>query len=325
MIKILTATIILMVISACDQQNSTATVGSSSIEHNEVVEGRGANTDNWWDQLPHAEWSRYPRLLESDPWFEVYQVFPNVYAIYEPGQFEEVISFLLVGEQRALLFDTGLGIAAIQPVVSQLTSLDILVVNSHSHYDHIGGNHEFKNIAAVDVPYAQQRALGLPSEQVAEYISGDWVWKPFPSQFKPSEYRIQAYTLTESIQDGSIINLGGRQLEVVHTPGHSPDSICLLDRDNRLLLTGDTFYLAPLYAHLDGSDLEQYMASADRLVRLQPSIDYLLTAHNIPVVDSAYLLELQAAFNDIKAGNGSYVEFDHSREYDFDEFSIITK
>ena len=89
------------------------------------LKGRGANTANWWDALPRQEWSAFERVLDDDPWFEVYRIFPDTYAIYEPGQFEEVISFLIIGETRALLFDTGLGVAAIQPIIASLTDLDV--------------------------------------------------------------------------------------------------------------------------------------------------------------------------------------------------------
>ena len=77
---------------------------------NEQVQNRGAGKDNWWDKLPRPEWSEFERIDQDQEWFEVYRVADGVFAIYEPGQFEEVISFLITGEDRALLFDTGLGI-----------------------------------------------------------------------------------------------------------------------------------------------------------------------------------------------------------------------
>lgn len=290
-----------------------------------TVEGRGANTNHWWDKLPRAEWSAYPRLLEEHEWFEVHQVFPQVYAIYEPGQFEEVISFLIVGSQRALLFDTGLGIAAMQPVIAQLTDHEVLVLNSHSHYDHIGGNHEFSNIAGLDDARTQQRAdHGVPTDEVIEFVSGDWLWKDPPADFTPADYRVRPYTITQTIADGMVIDLGDRHLEVLHTPGHSTDSICLLDRQQRLLFTGDTFYLAPLYAHLEGSNIDDYIESAARLGALQTDVDYLLTAHNVPVVAGSYLGRLNAAFAAIQSGRVTFTETDGAYEYDFDGFSIIT-
>lgn len=287
------------------------------------VEGRGANKTQWWDALPRPEWRAYQRVLPATDWFEIYRVLPDVYAIYEPGQFEEVISFLVVGGDRALLFDTGLGVGRIRHVVEQLTDKEVIVVNSHAHYDHIGGNHEFSSIAGVNVVYARDRTSGMPAEDVAQYLRGEWVWRPLPDGFDREKYRIRPYNISATVADGDVIELGNRSLEVLLTPGHSPDSLCLLDRENRLLLTGDTFYLAPLYAHLEGSDVAQYRATAKRLAELQPGLDYLLTAHNVPLVGSDYLGRMRDAFDAIENGTVTFVETDGAHEYGFENFSVI--
>jgi hypothetical protein len=78
--------------------------------------------DNWWDNLPRPEWSAFHRIEQEQDWFEVYRIEDGIFAIYESGQFEEVISFLVTGDDRALLFDTGLGIGDIKRVVQQLTA-----------------------------------------------------------------------------------------------------------------------------------------------------------------------------------------------------------
>lgn len=72
------------------------------------------------------------------PWFEVYEPVPGVYAIYEPHQAEETISYLIVGDKQALLFDTGMGISDIKKTVRELTTRPIVVLNSHTHNDHVG-------------------------------------------------------------------------------------------------------------------------------------------------------------------------------------------
>ena len=109
------------------------TVTGADVAEESAVENRGAGTDNWWDALPRPAWSKLERVPSVGDWFEVYRVREGVFAIYEPGQFEEVISFLIVGSERALLFDTGLGIADIRAVAESLTDLDIVVLNSHTH------------------------------------------------------------------------------------------------------------------------------------------------------------------------------------------------
>lgn len=64
----------------------------------------------WCQKLPRPEYSKFQRIPAADTWFEVYKVAPDVSAIYEPHQFEETISYLILGHARALLFDTGMGI-----------------------------------------------------------------------------------------------------------------------------------------------------------------------------------------------------------------------
>lgn len=292
---------------------------------NQRIENRGANKDAWWQALPRPEWAAYERLPVAGDWFEVYAVADGVYAIYEPGQFEEVISFLITGTDRALLFDTGLGIGDIRAVVDALTDLEVMVLNSHTHYDHVGGNHAFDTVLGRDTDYTARHAAGRTAAELAEFISAGWVWKPLPEGFDPDAYRGRPFTVNRFVREGDQIDLGGRTLEVLLTPGHTPDAVCLIDRENRLLFTGDTFYLAPLYTHLAGSDFDRYAETAARLAAMQDEVDQLMTAHNVPVVSNRYLGRLGAAFAAIAAGSGDYVVTDGNREYDFGEFSVIVR
>src|ERR1035438_6288052 len=94
----------------------------------------------WCRTLPRPEYRTLGRIPVNDPWFEVYQPAPGVFAIYEPHQWEETIGYLIVGEKRALQFDTGMGISDIKKVTKELTNLPLIVFNSHTHQDHVGGN-----------------------------------------------------------------------------------------------------------------------------------------------------------------------------------------
>jgi glyoxylase-like metal-dependent hydrolase (beta-lactamase superfamily II) len=297
-----------------------------AVADNEQVQNRGADKDNWWDTLPRPEWSAFEKIEQSEDWFEVYRIDDDIFAIYEPGQFEEVISFLIVGEDFALMFDTGLGIGNIRRVVDQLTDKDIVVLNSHTHYDHIGGNHLFDTVYGTRLDYTAQRSMGSPPEAVAGFLRDGWVWKTLPADFDATMYRSQPFDIDQYVEEGDQIDIGGRVLEILFTPGHAPDSICLLDRENRLLFTGDTFYLAPLYTHLPGSSFDDYARTAGRLAELADDIDAAITSHNVPKVDSAYMSALGQAFADIEAGRASDVTIsDGNREYHFDGFSIIVK
>ena len=85
-----------------------------------------------------------------EDWFTIETIDSNTYAISEYKHWEETHSYLLVGEKRALLIDTGLGVSNIKKVVDSLTSLPVLVATTHVHWDHIGGHGLFNDIAVYE-------------------------------------------------------------------------------------------------------------------------------------------------------------------------------
>lgn len=289
------------------------------------VENRGTNKENWWDKLPRPDWKAFQQIETESDWFEVYQITPDVVAIYEPGQFEEVISYLIIGTEKALLWDTGLGIGDIKKIVDQLTDLDIIVLNSHTHIDHVGGNYQFETIYGLDTDFTKKNTAGRSHQEAKEYVNGDWVWKPFPTGFVKDQFESKPFTISHFVKHQDQIDLGEIIIEVLHTPGHTPDAICLLDRKNRLIFTGDTFYPAPLYAHFGESNVETYLKTAKFLATLTPEVDHILPSHNVPWLSNVYLQRMADAFQTIKDGKGVYIETDGAKEYAFEGFSIITK
>lgn len=75
----------------------------------------------WCKQLPRPQYAKLKRVPVADPWFEVYEVAPHVFAIYEPHQSEETIGYLIVGNTQALLFDTGMGIGDLKALILKLS------------------------------------------------------------------------------------------------------------------------------------------------------------------------------------------------------------
>ena len=106
------------------------------------------------------------------------------------------------------------------------------------------------------------------------------------------------------VHDGFKMNLGGRTAEIIATPGHTPDAICLIDRANGLLFTGDTYYPAPIWLYRPETDLDAYVASVKRIAALEPEIKLVLGAHNIPVAQPSVLPRLVAAIEAVRAGKG---------------------
>jgi len=260
-----------------------------------------AEIPDWCRALPRPEYKTLERVAVSDPWFEVYKPASGVFAIYEPHQAEEVISYLIVGEKRALLFDTGMGISDIKKVTTELTKLPIVVLNSHTHDDHVGDNWEFDTIYAMDTDFTRKNAQGSREDAQAE-ITPDQICGSLPKGFDSKAYATRPWKITYYTHDGDHIDLGGRTLEVIATPGHTPDAISLIDRANGLLFTGDTYYPAPIWLFRPETDLDAYAASIRRLAALAPQINLVLGAHNIPVAPPTVLAQLVAAFDEVRSG-----------------------
>ena len=256
---------------------------------------------DWCRALPRPEYKNLERVPVSDPWFEVYKPVPGVFAIYEPHQAEETIGYLIVGEKRALLFDTGMGISDVKKVVEGLTKLPIIVLNSHTHDDHVGGNWEFDTVYGMDTEFTRKNALGSRDDAQAE-ITPDQICGALPKGFDAKNFATRPWKIAKFIRDGERLDLGGHTIEIIATPGHTPDAISLLDRGNGLLFTGDTYYPAPIWLYRPETDLDAYAASIRRLAALAPQVKLVLGAHNIPVASPAVLAKLVAAFDAVRAG-----------------------
>ena len=256
---------------------------------------------DWCRALPRPEYKNLERVPVSDPWFEVYKIVPGVFAIYEPHQAEETIGYLIVGEKRALLFDTGMGISDVKKVVAELTGLPVVVLNSHTHDDHVGGNWEFSTIYGMDTDFTRENARGSRVDAQAE-ITPEQICGTLPREFDSKAYATRPWKITAYTHGGDRFDLGGRTLEVLATPGHTPDAISLIDRGNGLLFTGDTYYPAPIWLFRPETDLEAYAASIRRLAALAPQIKLVIGAHNIPVASPTVLPRLVVAFDAVRAG-----------------------
>jgi glyoxylase-like metal-dependent hydrolase (beta-lactamase superfamily II) len=296
-----------------------------------------ADRTSWEDDFPRREW------------FDVREIEPQVWVIAEPGH---VNSFLIEGSDSAVLMDTGLGVADIRAVVSRLSGKPLLVVNSHHHFDHTGGNGLFSEIA---IHRSGRELLGQPApdglaagymaytqrliDAWAGYKQADDAYfhlltretlvRPLPAGFDAGSYAVVPSRATRVLDDGEVLDLGGRQLRVLHTPGHSPDSICLLDEENGLLFGGDTINTGPIYAHLDGSDVADFARSTERLAALRSSVRRVFVCHFMRYEnEGALLAEVSEGFERITSGDAPYRDNTDClgfpvREACFDHFSVF--
>jgi len=256
---------------------------------------------DWCRTLPNAKYKTLRRIPLADTWFEVYEVAHAVFAIYEPRQSEGTIGYLIVGSRRAVLFDTGMGIGDLKKLVSQLTKMPLVVLNSHTHNDHVGDNWQFSAIYSMDTGFSRQSAKGSNSDAQKE-IQPSELCGDLPTGFDPKSYATRPWKIARYIHGGETIDLGGRWLQVIATPGHTPDAICLFDKANGLLFTGDTYYPGTIWLYRPETDLAAYDGSVRRLVMLAPQVKIVLGAHDFPIAPPSVLPSLLAAFERVRAG-----------------------
>ena len=290
-----------------------------------AMPGETVTATRWCDLLPRPGNKRLPRVDLPDDWFEVYRVGGGVFAICEPLQFQEVISYLILGSRGALLFDTGLGIGKIDRIVSKLTSLPVTVLNSHTHFDHVGGNADFDRILAMDTDYTRANARGFSHEAIQGEVEPAALCHGVPAGFDSAGYRTRPFTPTRFIKDGHTIDLGGRRLTVLHVPGHTPDAVALVDAAAGLLFTGDSFYEGTIWLYVPESDLTAFAASIDRLAAMVPDLKKLYAAHNVAVSAPEWLSRLKVAIGQVRGGQAKGVENDNGQiTFAFDGFEVLT-
>lgn len=231
-----------------------------------------------------------------DDYFTVEQLAANTYAIGEPRYYQENYNYLLVGNQLALLFDAGPGVRDITAVVESITELPIVFLASHFHYDHIGNGIRFEQRAVVDLPYLRDRA----DNNVLQFTDMEHLGSA-------EGFTAPAWTIDHWWAPGATIDLGGRAVEIIHTPGHSSESISLWDPENDLVLSGDFIYPGPLYAFLPNSSLADYLATANKLLSTLPTATKYFGAHRsggpgAPQLRTEDVEDLQRALEQLRSG-----------------------
>lgn len=285
-----------------------------------------ADLESFCDRLPRPAYANYQKHAAGNEWFEVYEIEPDIYAIYEPFQWQEVISYLIVGSESAVLFDTGNGIGNIKSVVDRLTDRPIRVLNSHSHFDHIGGNYQFDDILSVATEFSLNRANGIRSDELAMEVSPEALCKSLPLGVTEDNHRTRPFSMSQKIADGDVLDIGGRKLEVLQVPGHTDDAIALLDRDGGFLWSGDSFYEGPIWLFFPETDLAAYQESVAKIAALVPDLKVVFPAHNTPRADPVLLTQLRNNLDLVLAGKVEPVPVsDGNVEFRFEGFSLLMR
>jgi hydroxyacylglutathione hydrolase len=234
-----------------------------------------------------------------DDYFAVEDLGEGTFAIGEPRYYQQNYAYLIMGDNRAVLFDSGSGNRDISQVVERLTKLPVTVIVSHLHFDHLGGIGPFGQVAMIDLPVTR-----------ADFSEG---------VFRPGRYEFMGFVdhlaapsvrVRDWLKPGTEIDLGGRTLKVLSTPGHTSSSVALFDTRLKRLFIGDFIYPTTLYAFLPGASLSAYQATANMLLDTLPPDTVLWTAHccrrgegvSAPWLSMGDLKDLVTALTAVRAG-----------------------
>ena len=231
-----------------------------------------------------------------DQWFTVDRIDEDTYIISEYRHWEETHCYLLNGSGRSLLIDTGLGICNIYDEVVKLTDQPVTAVATHIHWDHIGGHKYFPDF------YAHEEELGwlsggfpLPIETVRGMVVDRC---ELPEGYDVGSYEMFQGRPSMILHGGEEIDIGGRMIKVLHTPGHSPGHMCFWEPERGYLFTGDLIYKDTLFAHYPSTDPGAYLSSLEKMALLP--VERVFPAHHSLDIQPEIIGRMRDAFQGLR-------------------------
>ncbi|THD57953.1 MBL fold metallo-hydrolase [Phenylobacterium sp.] len=237
----------------------------------------------------------------AEGYWRVQQIAPATWAIGEPQNDPDNYEYLLVGKTRALLIDAGSTTRDMRPVLAGLTSLPVTVIPTHLHFDHTNGLRHFADVALIDLPQTR-----------ASFHEGRFHLSRYQFMHLGQAGGPPVFPVTKWVKPDGVIDLGGRQVQVLSTPGHTATSVSIHDPAAKLLFTGDLIYTTTLYAFMPDSSLSAYVSTADRLLATIPADTTIYGAHccrndapaQAPWMKMNDLRDVRQAAADIQSGKG---------------------
>jgi len=227
----------------------------------------------------------------ADTWFERRHMDDGITWIYEPHvhPFIRCNVWHVPGRDRDLLVDTALGIVSLREAVRDLLQKPVIAAASHSHFDHVGGHHEFDErlvhaAEATTLAEAGREMIlrvsgfgvaGVKALEEAGYVmpeDGEFLTAHPHQGFDPDSHVLEPVAPTWVVEDGDAVDLGDRSFEVLHIPGHSPGSIGLWEAATGTLFSGDAIYDGPLLYAFGDSDIDDYIRTLERLRELPVTV-----------------------------------------------------
>ena len=189
--------------------------------------------------------------------------------------------FLLVGEEKAALIDSGVNCPDASDIAKKLTGKPLILLNTHGDGDHTSGTNGFANIYIHPLDYV-----------------GCEVKNRYPN------------TSMIPLNDGDIIDLGNRALKIIHIPGHTKGSVAFLDITNRVLYAGDSVQKGHIYMFGMKRCPELFEKSLDKLIAIKSEYDCIYASHDSFMLSSDYVEKVKVAWEHVRSGEISYEMID---------------
>jgi hydroxyacylglutathione hydrolase len=219
----------------------------------------------------------------------------GIYIIQAPLMREGI--YLVEGEKNDLLIDTSMGAYSLKEAIAPYLKHPLLVLDTHGHPDHAGGNGEFDKV------YLHQADLKLFLESCQVSYRFSDLQKQFGKEAdKLKDVMVPFKNNVIPLNDCDVIDLGNRRLSVIWTPGHTHGSVCLYDEKAEVLFTGDTVTEAGQWIYLPVStSLKTYDESLKKLLQMKLKIRYLMPGHTPAPIDPLMIEKKEKLARDILA------------------------
>ena len=236
--------------------------------------------------------------------FDVYKITDHITGIL--GRFHERM-YLVQGRKSAALIDTGCGFGSLKAELERVNELPLIVLLTHGHQDHAMGAVEFDNVYLnpeeketflrhCDGPY---RLLGLAISRDAKLVTpADMLPPPDYETFHP-------------VREGNCFDLGGVTLEAFACPGHSRGHLVFLDREHRILFSGDAVSRASFLLGKEAVSVEEYRNNLIHLRdQLNGKVDRILEGHGSGELPFAIFDGVIQVCNQVLAGETDRIPYD---------------
>lgn len=207
-------------------------------------------------------------------------IFGRVKAVAEIIQIDEqtwrleddfVRFFLLEGEERAVLIDSGANCPDAADLAKSLTDKPVMLLNTHGDGDHVSGTGGFAEIHIHPDDYVRCEVnTRYPDTSLAE------------------------------IRDGDVIDLGGRPLRIIHIPGHTLGSVAILDEKRHILYAGDSVQKGHIYMFGTKRDPEQFESSLSKLISFGDEYDRIYASHDEFLLPGDYAEKVKTAWKQVR-------------------------